>query len=183
MAEPKVEDKLVLEDVRLIFRNFSGAISQYNAEGKRDFCVVLDAKKAAELKEQGWNIRTIEGRSEGDDPTYYMNVAVSFDHYPPTINLVTGENETTLIAAEDVGMLDWAEVASASMTIRPYHWDVNGNSGIKAYLKSLFVRIVEDPLAAKFKPKVETSVLTLHADDGSTPVLTGDVEKFLEMAG
>lgn len=149
------DDKLVLEDVKLIFRNFNGTVSTYNQEGKREFCAVLPAATADKLRDQGWNVRTIEGRSEGMDPTYYLNVAVSFDHYPPTINLVTGDNETTLIAAEDVGMLDWVEIESASMTIRPYHWDVNGKQGTKAYLKSLFVRIVEDPLAAKFKPKTE----------------------------
>jgi hypothetical protein len=175
MSDAKNDDKLVLEDVQLMFRNFSGAISQYNAEGKRDFCVVLQPALAIKMKTEGWNVRTIEGRTEGDEPRYYMNVAVSFDHYPPTINLVTGDNETTLISAEDIGMLDWAEIASADMTIRPYPWAVNGNTGIKAYLKSLFVRIVEDPLAAKYTPKVSVTTETVPADEPNRPsVVVGD---------
>jgi hypothetical protein len=34
--------------------------------------------------------------------------------------------------------------------VRPYAWDVNGKTGVKAYLKTLFVTIDEDALELKY---------------------------------
>jgi hypothetical protein len=36
------------------------------------------------------------------------------------------------------------------LTINPYVWEVNGNSGVKAYLGTMYVTIAEDPLDAKY---------------------------------
>lgn len=145
-----VEKKLVLENSKIIFRNFSGAPSQFNPEGKRNFCVLLDTDMANKLKLQGWNIRFSEGRDEDDEQQAYMQVAVSFDNYPPTIMMVTSKNKT-ILSPDDVGMLDWAEIESIDMIIRPYEWEVNGKTGVKAYLKSMYVKIQEDEFSEKYE--------------------------------
>lgn len=144
-----LDDKLVLEDASIIFRNFSGQPSQFNPEGKRNFCVLLDTDLANQLKEKGWNIRWSEGRGEDDERQAYVQVSVSFDNYPPTIMLVTSKNKS-LMKMEDVGILDWAEIKHIDLIIRPYSWEVNGNSGIKAYLKSMYVTIEEDEFSEKY---------------------------------
>lgn len=144
-----LDDKLVLENASVIFRNFSGQPSQFNPEGKRNFCVLLDTEMANKLKSEGWNIRYSNPREDGDEPQAYMQVAVSFDNYPPTIMLVTSKNKT-LLKAEDVGMLDWAELEHIDMIIRPYSWEVNGNKGVKAYLKSMYVKVEEDAFSEKY---------------------------------
>lgn len=144
-----LDDKLVLEGVKLIFRNFSGNQSQFNPEGKRNFCVLLDPDVSEKLKEDGWNIRWLEGRMEGEEAQAYMQVAVSFDNYPPNITLVTRKKQTHL-NEDTVTALDWAEIKNVDLIIRPYNWEVNGKKGTKAYLKSMYVTIEEDVFAEKY---------------------------------
>jgi len=142
-------EKLVLDNAKLIFRNFSGQPSNFNVEGNRNFCVLLDTELANKLKSEGWNVRWNEGRIEGAEPQAYMQVAVSFKQYPPNIILVTKKNQTLLKEA-DVNILDWAEIECVDLTINPYSWEVNGNRGIKAYLKSMYVTAEEDKFAEKY---------------------------------
>lgn len=147
----QVIDNVTIENAKIIFRNFSGKPSKYNSEGQRNFCVILeDRDLAAKMKEDGWNIRELQPREEGEDPVPYLQVAVSFDNIPPMVKLITKNNQTVL-GDGNVNMLDWADILNVDLIIRPYNWEVNGKSGVKAYLKSLYVTIQEDELAAKYE--------------------------------
>lgn len=139
----------MVEDARIIFRNFSGKEGQYNREGDRNFAVILDTELATKMVDDGWNVRLLESREEGEDATPYIQVAVNFKNRPPRVVLLTSTGRTHL-DEDSVAVLDWADIKTVDLIARGYEWDVNGKSGVKAYLQSLFVTIEEDALERKY---------------------------------
>lgn len=144
-----INSNIVIEDANIGFRNFSGEESKFNPKGRRNFCVFLDSETGTTLETDGWNIKWLDPRDEEDEPTPFLPVAVSYDNIPPQIILITGQGKT-LLDADTVSVLDWAELKMVDVIIRPYNWEVNGKSGVKAYIKSMYVTIVEDELAHKY---------------------------------
>lgn len=139
----------MVEDARIIFRNFAGKEGQYNREGDRNFAVVLPDDVAHQMLADGWNVRYLDAREEGDDPTAYISVAVNFSNRPPRVILLTSTTRTQL-DENSVAVLDWSDIKTADLIARGYEWSVNGKTGIKAYLQSLFVTIEEDALERKY---------------------------------
>ena len=144
-----VKSNIVIENTRIGFRNFSGEAGKYNPAGRRNFCVFLDPEMSKVLQDDGWNVRWLQPRDGNDDPTPYLQVAVSFDNIPPKVVLITSSGKTVLDESS-VNILDWAEIDTVDLIIRPYNWTVNGTSGVKAYVKSMYVTIVEDEFESKY---------------------------------
>ena len=63
--------------------------------------------------------------------------------------MITSRGGTPL-NEEDVEILDWADISNVDLIVRPYEWAVSGKTGVKAYLKSIFVTINEDELELKY---------------------------------
>ena len=146
-----VKETLIMENVRIIFKNFRGLEQQFNSEGDRNFCVPIDDMEEVErLSEMGWNIKHTNPKKEGIEPIYYLQVAVSYKKIEPNIYMVTNDKPVRL-SESTVGNLDSADIRSADIIISPYNWEVNGKSGTKAYCKTMYVNIDEDVFAGKYK--------------------------------
>lgn len=159
---------VILEDVRILFRNFSGKEGQYNREGDRNFAVLLEDNLADAMARDGWNVKYLKPREEGDSPQPYIQVAVNFRGRPPRIVMITSRGRTTL-TEDEVNILDWAEIKHVDLIVRPYEWVVNKKTGVKAYLQSIFITIEEDPLELKYAD-VPDSAQNCIGDDCDLPV-------------
>lgn len=150
---PANDNTVLMEGVRIIFRNFTGKEGQYNREGDRNFAVLLEDSVANAMLEDGWNIKWLRPREEdeGEDatPQAYLPVSVNFKGRPPRIVLITSRGRSNL-DEESIEMLDWADIINVDLIVRPYEWVVNDKSGIKAYLQSIYVTIEEDALEIKY---------------------------------
>ncbi len=153
MANNNRPSILNIENAKIIFRNFKGEDTKFS-KGLRSFSVVIDdPQKAQQLLDDGWNVKILKPREEDDIPTHHIQVAVSFEHVPPKIFMITGSSgrkKKTLLDEESVAALDYADISNADVSITPYSWEVNGKSGVKAYLKTLYVTIEEDEFASKY---------------------------------
>lgn len=143
----------IIEDARLMFKNFSGAESEYNAAGDRNFCVVLDPDDAEDMKAAGWNVKELPPRPgyEEDGSTFYIKVKLSyrFEERAPLIVRLNGRHRVNL-TEKTVSSLDWDEIEHVDLEIRPYNWEKGSRKGVTAYLKSMYVRVKEDRLAEKY---------------------------------
>lgn len=146
--DPKVKENVTIYNARLMFRNFAGEETQYNPRGNRNFCIFLEDDIAEMMKADGWTLRYLESK-DGDPPQPILSVKVAFGNYPPTIIIISNGRKTKL-NEETVNMLDWAEIAHCDVMVRPYTWEVRGESGVKAYLKSMYVTLAVDELAQKY---------------------------------
>jgi hypothetical protein len=146
---PEEPKSVMIEDAHIILRNFSGREGPYNKAGIRSFGVLLTEPVAAELDRDGWNVKYLDPREEGDEPVPFLPIGVRFDIRPPRIVLLT-EDTRTQLDENSCEVIDWADIKTADLIARGYEWVVNGKTGTKAYLQSLFVTIEENALDRKY---------------------------------
>lgn len=148
---PNIQNDIIMENAHIIFKNFSGRKSEYNREGDRNFNVIIpDEQYALRLQEDGWNVRVKPPRGEGDTPEYRLAVSVNFKSYRPPKIVLISHGRQQLLDEETVGILDQADISKIDLSIRPYNWEGNGRSGVKAYLKTMYATLEEDEFEAKY---------------------------------
>lgn len=170
---------VLFENAEVIFRNFAGKEGQYNKEGDRNFCIILPPDLAEQMAQDGWNIKVLKARGEDETPKPYLQVSVGFKIYPPRVVVVTSVGRVD-VSEEEMELLDWVDIKKVDLVIRPYHWGPIGpekKTGTKAYLKSLFITIDEDPLELEYNkiPEIGGGFAAIEAanplaiESGQTP--------------
>lgn len=162
-GEPQLKP-VVMEGMRIIFRNFKGEEGQFNKPGTRNFGVILPDDVAEAMLADGWNIKRLKASEEEQDEGIdqgpaWLPVEAAFDKgRPPTIFKITSRGRTRL-DEDDVEQLDWVDIAvdeetgnpKCDLIVRPFRWsNAMGNSGVKAYLQTMYVTIEEDALQHKY---------------------------------
>lgn len=149
-----VEKNLIIRDAVVISRNFEGrAEPPYTPAGKRTFTVRLDVDTAEQLARDGWNVKIRQSDPE-EEAVGYLNVAVSYGgKTPPKIIQITkrnGKDYMTPLNENTVKLIDSAEIEDIKLEIRPYNWEMNGRTGVKAYLKTMYFTLIEDAFASEY---------------------------------
>lgn len=160
----QVTKDLVLPETRLIYRNFAGRKDKFNKNGNREFGAVIPTDLADQLVEEGWLVKCTPPRNEGDDPLCFLRVSLRFDIMPPKIYMVTSRGKTRL-DEDTVGLLDDADILNSDLIVRPYNWEVDGETGTKAYVKSLWVTIDETPFDIKYADLPEAGAPEIETED------------------
>lgn len=150
-------ENLVIENADIIFRNFRGIDRGYNPKHEKSFSLLVkeDRFDINAMKKDGWNLKALKPREgyEDEPVNYHLPVTVRWDNFPPRIYLVTkvsrddekARYRKTMLDEETSFMIDTAEIANVNVEIshgRTY--DFNGKVGIKAYLKTMYIELVED---------------------------------------
>ncbi len=144
-----------IENAKLLFTNFSGRPTKFNADGgKRTFCVVLEPKLAKEMKADGWNVRfpdEVGPEEEVDekDPIIQVKLGYNAAARPPQVILVSSNGRQHL--TEDlVSILDSMDFQNVDVIFNSYNYDFGGKKGIAAYLKKMYLVLDEDELDRKY---------------------------------
>lgn len=147
---PEERATLKIEEAQILFRNFEGREGKFNQKGERSFCVLLDEETAKMLSADDWNVKELKPDEDGNPGDPYLPVEVSYKHKPPKIYLITNGNRT-LLDEDTCEIVDLVDIKFVDLIVNPFTWGpINGKSGVKAYLKTMFVVVEEDELERKY---------------------------------
>lgn len=143
-------NKLAIDNARIIFKNFTGKDDKFGREGDRSFSIIIEDDALAEqLANDGWNVKPLTPRDPDEKVNHFIKVKISFKVRPPKIWLLTN-HKRTLLDEDTIATLQYARIENADVVVSPWCWEVNGKTGIAAYLETLYVKIEDDPFADKY---------------------------------
>jgi len=153
-------DKLTLKNVGILWPNFRGEETQFNRAGNRVFNVLIeDLELAAHISELGWNVKPLTNEDDEID-AYFLPVTAKYEsRRPPRVfKINTDGRENTLLDESTVEMLDYSTIENAHVVLNPYEWEVRGDSGVRAYLDTMYVKLEENELDQMFSKPFEGGV-------------------------
>lgn len=149
MEQQNKINNIKIENAKIRYLNFSGTPDKFNPAGNRNFIVLIPEEIVEPLIADGWNIKRSKPRDDEEIGQAFLQVAVKFAYFPPKVVMLTSRNKV-ILDEQLIGQLDTAEITNVDLVIRPYMYEVNGKTGIKAYLKTMYVTIEDDEFADKY---------------------------------
>jgi hypothetical protein len=156
---PNNDGTFLVEGAQFLYRtNFRGEPEQYNERGDRVFNLKLPEELARQLMSDGWNVKMSKPRKDAKPEEIeefvsepYMEVKLGYKVHPPRVVMIGDKSgKRTELGEDTVSVLDEMEYANIDLVVRPREYDINGKQGIRAYLKTMYVTIVEDDLDLKY---------------------------------
>ena len=153
----KDTDKIM--GTKLIFRNFAGKQTDFNRLGDRNTCVVIPDDRVQEFIDKGYNVKIYQPKDEQAAAVYYIKARINFERDPlPKIYLITSLSKPKKLNVDErkggdpdeVNQLDWSDIESIDIEISPWAYNKNGRSGVSAYIRQLYVKLIEDPFYEKY---------------------------------
>ena len=137
------------------WRNFAGGPTRFDPKNtKRTFEIFLTDEEANRLMDLGWNVKWLEPRNPSEPKQAHLQVFIKLDgpaRLQPKIWQTRKKGRPILLDGDLIGQLDMDDFERVKLQIRPYKWELDsGKSGIKAFVKQMFVTPVEDDFAAEF---------------------------------
>ena len=157
---------VTIKDVELLngpFRNFSGEERGKNAAGKRNFCIKIDDDLAEKMKEDGFHIKILQPREEGDEACYFLKINIKPESkYPPEIYLLKekegSEKYLVNVPLDNIRSqrrLDGKKIKYAE--IRFHGWEYDPNEDLTADLDELILEVEDTSLASAYQFAEEES--------------------------
>ena len=133
-----------IDNARIIWRSF-GAPDKY---GKKGFNVIIeDADLAKQMKDDGWNVKELQPKEEGDPVVWRIPVETRWDKKPPKIRVYKShdnEEDYVVLNEDTVECLDYSDIERIDLELSPSVWDDHGVDAVKAYLGKMKVWLAED---------------------------------------
>lgn len=170
-----------IDDAEITYRNFAGNETDYNPAGARNFSIILADDLARVLERDGWNVKTRKDKNTGEVIFKHLPVAVKYRGRdgkpvrPPVVWMITSKGRTPLDEST-IEVLDYVDIAKIDVIVRPYSWNMHGNTGVKAYLKTLFFFVSEDALELRYRdvPEIGKSEQLAIEADGKGEFIEGE---------
>lgn len=164
MTINREDDTVVFNNAQIpygIWRNFSGGPTRFNKQNtQRFFHLFLTDEEARILEAAGWNVKWLEPKNPSEPKQAHLQVFIKMDgpaRLQPRIWLTRKKGRPILMDGDLISQLDQDDFARVKLQIRPYDWTLDsGVSGRKAFVKQMFVTVVEDDFASEFFDDDET---------------------------
>lgn len=136
--------------IKWAFSHFDGREDTFNSEGEHNFMIIVPEDEALEMQKEGWNIKVMEGREEGDPPEYLLKVKISYRFEAPMVYIIKG---TRRFRADQSDLIDIkrSTCEQIDVIVSPRPWVQGRESGVSAYVKEMYVKISESRFAAKYE--------------------------------
>lgn len=137
------------------WRNFAGGPTRFNKQNtQRFFHIFLTDEEANRLTDLGWNVKWLEPKNPSEPRQAHLQIFIKLDgptRLQPKIWLTRKKGRPILMDEDLIAQLDMDDFSRVKLQIRPYDWELDsGVSGRKAFVKQMFVTVVEDDFSAEY---------------------------------